>query len=166
MPSSLRNIEKIFWWLYIHAGVIQQPIFRLHNSLPGSAQGSLRSWIIERWEEGLSESFMASWVHKGTQNFLFFTDCRQSKLFVFGKFLKKTWGIEQIWQKVSFKLDLCLDFRTSLTSHVRYSVTVRNVKIWRYEQFLSMTSGVFMAIIFLNVFFGPMGGPWNTEKGF
>ncbi len=39
----LRNIGKIFWWLYIHAEVILQPVIRLQGILSISAQDSLCS---------------------------------------------------------------------------------------------------------------------------
>ncbi len=53
-------------------------------------------------------------------------------------------------QSHSFKLDLCLDFGMCLTLYVRHSMTVRNLKIGQFKQFLkflAMASGVFMATI-------------------
>ncbi len=49
MPSSLRNTRKIFWWLYIHAGVILQPIFRLHKA---SCQSALRVRCAHELQRG------------------------------------------------------------------------------------------------------------------
>ncbi len=162
MPLSLRHIDKIFWCLYIHAGVTLQPIFRLHKA---SCQAVLRVHCAHELQRGEGRTFLNhSWLCECTKErriFWFLQNVDRTN-----RFLKRAQGIKQISWKFSFKLNLCLNFCTCLTSHVRCSMTIGNLKFFWFRpflKFLSMTNGVFTAIIFLKkCFFRPAGGQFKS----
>lgn len=108
--------RKKMWICSIFASVRKLPAVQLRTG-----------WIFLPWPSVSPRSVKVSWMHKESQNFLFFTESGSRKQKIFGEFLTETNDFEE---KSLFLSWICFFFSDQLKiKHTMSSRTVGNLKL-------------------------------------